>query len=114
MNAATASTRSKKIRALNDLFRSTFTGGVVTLTAGVDALPAEAKAKVLEAVRTFCDFDEGNDPHAEHDLGAIEIEGTRCFFKIDYYDKEVKFGSEDPSDPAQTARVMTIMLAEEY
>ena len=34
--------------------------------------------------------------------------------KLDYFDKELKFGSENPADPSKTTRVLTIMLAEEY
>ena len=105
---------SNAIRDLNDAFRASFTGGVVTLTAGVDALDPNTRAQLLAAVRTFKDFNEGNDPHGEHDFGAIEIANIRAFFKIDYYDREMAHGSDDPVDPEQTTRVMTIMLAEEY
>ena len=35
-------------------------------------------------------------------------------FKIDYYDRDLLGGSEDPGNPHATCRVMTVMLAEEY
>jgi hypothetical protein len=103
-----------RIRQLNDAFRSTFVGGVVVMTAGVDALPTEFKASVLQAVREFRDFDEGNDPHHEHDFGAFELNNQRFFFKLDYYDTSMEFGSPDPSDATETTRTLTVMLAEEY
>ena len=68
----------------------------------------------LAEVESFNVFIEDNDPHGEHDFGSFEIEGHKLFFKIDYFDKDMGYGSEDPSDPSQTARVLTLMLAEEY
>ena len=106
--------RSERIRKLNDAFRNSFNGGQVYLSSGVAALDPPAKAKLLEAVRTFTDFDEGNDPHGEHDFASIEVDGENYFFKIDYYDTDIRYLSDDPGDPAITRRVMTIMLASEY
>jgi len=103
-----------RIRVLNDNFRSTFIGGQVLLTAGVSELSMDRKAQVLLAVQSFQDFTTDNDPHGEHDFGSFEIAGDRLFWKIDYYDLDCRYGSEDPSDPERTTRVLTIMLAEEY
>jgi hypothetical protein len=105
---------AEKIRARNDAFRTTMTGGRVMLTAGVDALPSDVKATVIRRVATFSDFTPANDPHGEHDFGNFTLAGRKFFFKIDAYDAEMRFGSEDPVDPAKTTRVLTIMLAEEY
>ena len=103
-----------RIAALNDAFRASFRGGRVVLTAGVDALPAMVKAAALQQVASFADFNADNDPYGEHDFGAFAFCGRKFLWKIDYYDRELTFGSEDPADPDQTTRVLTLMLAEEY
>jgi hypothetical protein len=84
------------------------------LSAGVEAVDPEPKKRLLAAVRAFDQFDEGNDPHQEHDFGAIELEGQRYFWKIDYYDRKCRAHSPDASDPDVTTRVLTVMLASEY
>ena len=109
-----AQTKTDRIRELNDAFRATFVGGQVLITAGVNALPDEAKAAVLAKVRSFRDFDRENDPHGEHDFVSFEHDGETYFAKIDYYAPDMQGGSEDPADPRKTARVMTIMRADEY
>jgi hypothetical protein len=106
--------RTARIRALNDVLRTTFTGGRVMMSAGVAALDEADQAAVLEKVRMFDAFDDGNDPHREHDFVSVEHNGEKFFAKIDYYTPDLSAGSEDPSDRAQTARVMTIMRADEY
>ena len=103
-----------KIRELNDRFRTTMTDGRVMMTAGVDALPSDVKAMVVRKVATFTDFNADNDPHSEHDFGSFTLAGRKFFFKLDYFDMAMEFGSEDPADPSKTTRVLTIMLAEEY
>jgi len=102
------------IRELNDSFRSTFTGGRVLITPGIDALPSDVQAIILRRVATFSEFTDGNDPYGEHDFGSFHVAGRHVFWKIDYYDHRMEGGSEDPSDPHKTQRVLTIMLASEY
>ena len=83
-------------------------------TREIIAKPLLEQMAILKAVQAFDKFSPDNDPHGEHDFGVIAHEGERVFFKIDYYDKNLEGGSEDPADPAQTTRVLTIMLAHEY
>lgn len=106
--------KTARIRALNDTLRTTFTGGRVVMTAGVAALDDADRAALLEKIRAFSAFDSGNDPHGEHDFASVEHNGDRFFAKIDYYTLDLCAGSEEPSDPARTTRVMTIMRADEY
>jgi len=105
---------AKKIRELNDRFRTTMTGGSVFLTACVDALPSDVKAMVIRRVATFSDFTSNNDPRGEHDFGNFTLAGRKFFWKIDAYDANMEYGSEDPTDPSKTTRVLTIMFASEY
>lgn len=105
-------TDQKRIRALNDSFRQSMSGGKVVTTSSLSNHPN--LGTILERVRTYTAFTEDNDPHGEHDWGSLMIGAERIFWKIDYYDKSLDQGSVDPSDPAVTTRVLTIMLASEY
>ena len=102
------------VKTLNDNFRQTFTGGRVMLTTGINAKSQDDIAKILSKVRQFNHFTKPNDPYNEHDFGSFDYKGEKIFWKIDYYDKNYQYLSEDPSNPNITNRVMTIMLADEY
>ena len=107
-------TKSVEIRRLNDAFRKSFVGGRVLLTRSVQSLPPPVVADILAQVRGYDRFEKGNDPYGEHDFVSIQSGEYLVYGKIDYYDKACLYGSEDPSDPEQTTRVLTIMLAEDY
>jgi hypothetical protein len=111
---STTLSAAERILALNDDFRRTFVGGMVVITVGIEALPVDQCRSLLRKVRGFDDFSDDNDPHGEHDFGSIDEGGLRCFWKIDYYDRATEMGSPDPTDPAVTTRVLTIMRADEY
>lgn len=109
-----------KIRQLNDELRTTFKGGKIAITPGVMALGD--LPTILKQLREFSAFDEDCDPHHEHDFGAFNYrgashivgEGPLIYFKLDYYDSALQFGSPDPAEPELTTRVLTLMLADEY
>ena len=112
--AAELDRRKARIRALNDQLRTFRKDGRIMLTHGILDLGSAAVERVLHAVAAFDGFGPDNDPHDEHDFGAITIDGQKVFWKIDCYDKRLEYGSPDPADPDVTARVLTIMLAAEY
>ena len=113
------------IAALNDEFRqqaglllsnSRAAPGRCFVTRGIASLGREAQHTILARVREFSAFTAENDPHREHDFGAITAaKGQQVFWKIDYFaDEALESGSEDPADPRKSFRVLTVMLAAEY
>jgi hypothetical protein len=107
--------RKKRIRRLNDaLRRGEGENATVVITSGLQARGEEFVEAVCIAVSCFDDFSEDNDPHKEHDFGAIDLQGEKLFWKIDTYDQSMTKLSPDPASPKVTRRVMTIMLACEY
>lgn len=133
MSAAVCIAREQtaRIARLNDQARQAMGIACTTIaTVGFRSLPNGDQSCVRELIETFDAFDEDNDPHGERDFGTIyqlvcgrwtterprlrEDERERVFWKLDYYDRDLAGGSENPADPAITRRVLTIMLSDEY
>lgn len=105
-----------RIRRLNEAFRRSLEGGMVIFTGALANTSPEGivlQHKVLAAVR-FAKIDPGNDPYGEADFGKVTIDAEEFFWKIDYYDLDLKGASEDPADPAVTKRVMSVFYASDY
>lgn len=107
------------IRELNDRFRKgdTSISGQIVFTRGINNLLEEqdkAPDDLMHLVRSYDSFTPENDPHGEHDFGSFLFAGYTTFWKIDYYDPTLKWGSDNPADNTKTCRVLTVMLAEEY
>ena len=106
---------TKKIAALNDLCRIAMgVAGRMVQSQGICAMSLAEQSAIREKVERFEAFTPDNDPHEERDFGSFEHAGERVFWKIDYFDRTLSAASEDPSDPRQTVRLLTIMLASEY
>ncbi|BDL41831.1 DUF3768 domain-containing protein [Methylorubrum sp. GM97] len=103
-----------RVAALNDILRRSLSGGTLVLTAGIVALGRERQQVILDTIAAFDRFDADNDPHGEHDFGALEAAGEWVMFKIDCFDRSGRFAWPDPADTSVTTRVLTVMLAGEY
>jgi hypothetical protein len=104
-----------EIARLNDVFRKTMGGGGrIYQTQWFLAMSEEEQAAIRKKVEDFTDFTPDNDPYGERDFGSVTHNGIKVFWKIDCYAPDMMQGSEDPSDPSKTLRVLTLMLAEEY
>ena len=133
MSAALEPSASQRdrIARLNDMARKAMgVACTAVATVGFRSLSASDQSRVRELIETFDAFDEDNDPYGERDFGTIyqrgdgrwtterprlrDDERERVFWKFDYYDRDLRFGSEDAANPAVTRRVLTIMLADEY
>lgn len=106
--------RTARIAELNDRLRRDHSYGKVVITRGIQALGYEAILEVIAAVAAFSDFTPDNDPYGEHECAVMTVGSHRIIWKIDYYDSDLNFASDDPANPAVTIRVLTIMLADEY
>ena len=62
----------------------------------------------MAAVAGFEEFDDDNDPYDEHDCAPLDVDGRLVGFRIDYCGLDQVSSSPEPSDPAATARILTI------
>ncbi|MEM6813264.1 MAG: DUF3768 domain-containing protein [Bacteroidota bacterium] len=90
--------------------------GKYVMSQGVSHMTPDKKIKILIKTREFDEFNGDNNPHGEHDMGRFQLEDnkTDILWKIDYYDINYEFLSNDPSDLSKTRRVLTTMLSCEY
>jgi hypothetical protein len=110
-------TNAKKIRELNDLFRHNVLNeklGKFIISREVFSLSDVDQRALIDEVMKFKNFNADNDPYGEHDFGKINFRGEKYFFKIDYYDNDLRFHSPNAADPSLTTRVLTLMKASEY
>ena len=99
----------KQVNAQGIAFKLVWTPGIN------DTFLQTGKIKHLaKAIAAFDAFEADDDPYQERDFAALEVEGTKVYFKLDYYNLTMDGGSEDPADPAQTVRVLPVMLPAEY
>lgn len=106
--------RAEQIARLNDALRKTAKGGKIVITRGVMHLTGFDGAALAEALASYSEFDPSGDPHGERDFGCMTLFGADLLWKVDYYDAQLEFGSDDPADPQVTQRVLTVMLAQEW
>lgn len=105
--------RTRKIRDLNEQLRLTGKGGKVVMVGSLAQTAEDYRKRVHSRVVMFRDFSEGRDPHGERDFGSLKVGGRQINWKIDYYDRNTDYGSEDPSDPSKTRRVLSIYFSED-
>lgn len=106
--------QTARIADLHDALRRYGTSGKVVMTRGVSELAGDEVPRLLKVIAEFDDFDTDNDPHGERDFGGLKFNDSDLLWKIDYYDKSMEFGSDDPADASVTTRVLTIMLVSDY
>lgn len=105
----------QRVRELNDRLRRDGQGrGSVMVTVGLRQRGTDFMLRAVATVRAFDAFTEDNDPWGEHDFGAVEVDGEKVFWKIDYFTPDLTAGSANPANEGETHRVLTIMLAREY
>ena len=109
-----ADANTDRIRELNDRARQSFTGCRVVITRGITDLDDDAVHQILGRARSYDHFTQDNDPYGEHDFGSFYWGEVQVFWKFDYYDLDYSMHSPDTTDETVTARVLTVMLAEEY
>jgi hypothetical protein len=106
--------RAEAIARLNDELRRTGKGGTIVVTGAVSLLSGFDVATLTSALASYERFDADNDPHGERDFGDLTLFGADLLWKIDYYDADIQFGSDDPAEASVTKRVLTVMTAADW
>ena len=104
----------KTAALLNDELRVYGVGGNIVLTEAIANLAQQDRLAVIQAVREFDVFGNEFNSYKDRTFGLLTVNAQRVFWKIDYDFKECLKGETTALDMSQIARVLTVMLADEY
>jgi hypothetical protein len=96
--------RRDKIIELNDELRTTFKGGRVQMTRNVFDLDDRLRGRALAVMARYNRFDRDS----EHDCGVFIFAGYSFEWRIEYRGKDGIGVSQDPRNPEETLRVLTL------
>lgn len=111
--------RTEAIARLNDRARLgldptvqiVFTSTCLATFGGPDSIEVMfVQAQLLAAFRV-CSFAEDCP---ERNFASIMFRDHKVWLKIDCYDRDMQYGSDDPADASVTTRVVTILLPSDY
>ena len=98
----------EEIAKLNDEFRANPSLGTLILTEGIRSNTHDDIATIINKVRNFNDFDEGNNPYGEKDFGAFDFKGKKIFWKIDYYDNKRKTNNKSKKREVRSKEILSL------
>ena len=105
---------TEKIAALNDMLRQSQLTGQVELSAGVQALNADMREKILNGVKKYNAFAPQADAQRERDFGAFSCDERDIFWVIDCYDENDYYLCDGRADLNRAKRVLRVMLVDEH
>ncbi|PCJ05497.1 MAG: hypothetical protein COB16_15575 [Rhodobacteraceae bacterium] len=103
----------QKNRVLNDNFRKTAKGGVISISMGIHMLGRAEVENIMKRLGGG-EGERSCDVASEHDGGEITVSNRRIYWEINCYNKAMDDMSPDSTDPDQTTRYMTLLLDSEY
>jgi hypothetical protein len=89
-------TRTGRVRALNDQLRTASQGGRVVVTQGVNALDGENRAAVITPAWDFDQFTPDNAPDGGHDLGLLTVSDAGSQSEISLSQRAVSHPARAP------------------
>ena len=98
--------RESKDRTCRAVFTRNLLGKLGDLSMEANMV---AQRRIMLAMRD-CTFAKDSP---ERDLAFFEVGDHHVMMKIDYYDKTLEWGSDDPADPSITRRVITLRAPED-
>ena len=102
-----------RIAEQNDAFRCKRPEGGQGKWVYTQAVHAEGPDFVhacVAAVAAYDDFTEENDPYGTHEMGFMEVEDKKVWWRIDLYDRAYEGGSQEPTSLVEPRRVLTILF----
>lgn len=103
----------QKNRTLNDHFRKTAKGGIVSISWGIHML-GRAEVDTIMKKLGGIEGDRSCGADSEHDNGEITVSTRSIYWEINCYNKEFDDTSVDSTNPDQTTRLITLILGTEF